>query len=289
VCDLLAILGFPARLTGGGSDGTVEVGRSPLRGSPVGTASGCEGKRGFESRAGVASRLGILKDLEPFAVGVAGDGGSNAVCASGRKGCGECISGSKDFGGDLGDCTMTLGGDLDLAADLGGEKAIIEVGLGFGLLHGMRIVLARGVTEPAPLKLFRLVELRFMWSRGMSNDLRPFALLSSETASRSVGAGERCRGVAGAGAGALLALSKFSKRARRSDTGFYMLLSACVSLFKNIMPHTMDEPSMFSSSAFSMVWVDLRVSRHQKVSYSCSSTIQKLFPLSAGCGVEEWW
>jgi hypothetical protein len=38
-----------------------------------------------------------------------------------------------------------------------------------------------------------------------------------------------------------------------------------------------------------MIWVDLLVSRHQKVSYSCSSTTQALFPLGADCVVEEWW
>lgn len=55
-----------------------------------------------------------------------------------------------DLGGDLGDCTMTLGGDL--VGDLGGEKAIIDVGRGFPLFHGMRPnVLDRGVTEPVPL------------------------------------------------------------------------------------------------------------------------------------------
>ena len=120
------------------------------------------------------------------------------------------------LGGDL-----DFGGDLDLAGVLGGEKAIMDVGLGLGLLHGDRTVLERGVTEPAPLKLVRLGEVRSVCSLGMSNDMRPSALLlSSATASRSVGAGERCRGVAGAGGEALFALSMFSNRARRSDTGF---------------------------------------------------------------------
>jgi hypothetical protein len=55
----------------------------------------------------------------------------------------------------------------------------------------------------------------------MSNDMRPSVLLlSSETANRSAGAGERFRGVAATGADDLFVLSKFSKRARRSDTGF---------------------------------------------------------------------
>lgn len=116
---------------------------------------------------------------------------------------------------------MTLGGDLDLGGDLGGEKAIIDVGRGLGLLQGMRKVLARGVTVPAPLKSVRLGELRSVYSLGISSDMRPSALLlSSETASRSVAAGERWRGVDGAGVEALFALSMFSNRARRSDTGF---------------------------------------------------------------------
>jgi hypothetical protein len=159
-CGLPASFGFPARLTGGGIGGTEEVGRSLLRGSAAGTAAACEGKSGFESRAGVASRLDILKNLEPLVVDTGGDGESKAACDSGREGRGECTSESKDFGGDLGDCTITFGGDLDLAADLGGEKAIIEEGLGLGLLQGVRIVLARGVIEPAPLKFIRPGEVR---------------------------------------------------------------------------------------------------------------------------------
>jgi hypothetical protein len=235
-CGLPASFGFPARLTGGGIGGTEVVGRSLLRGSAAGTAAGFEAKSGLESRAGVASRLDILKNLEPLVAETGGDGESKAVCESGREGRGECISESKDFGGDFGDWTMTFGGDLvrfggdlDLAADRGGEKAIIEEGRGFGLLHGVRIVLARGVTEPAPLKFIRLGELRSMGSRDMSSDMRPFPLLSSDTASRSLGPGDRCCGVTGDCAGALLAFNRFSKRARRSDTGFYMLSSACLS------------------------------------------------------------
>jgi hypothetical protein len=120
---------------------------------------------------------------------------------------------------------MTLGGDRDRVGDLGdlgGEKAIMDVGLGFGLLHGMRRVFDRGVTEPAPLRFVRLGDVRSVWSLGISSDMRPSALLLSSTASRSAGAGERCCGVAGAGAEALFAFSMFSKRARRSDTGFCM-------------------------------------------------------------------
>jgi hypothetical protein len=123
-----------------------------------------------------------------------------------------------------------LGGDLDLdlVGDLGGEKAIMDDGRGFGLLHGIRTVLARGVIGPAPLRFVKLGEVWSMCSLGMSNEMRPSVLLlSSETASRSVRAGERCRGVAGAGAGALLTLSMFSNRARRSDTGFCSSWSAC--------------------------------------------------------------
>lgn len=118
---------------------------------------------------------------------------------------------------------MTFGGDLDrdLVGDLGGEKATMEVGLGFGLLHGARRVLDRGVTVLAPWRLVRLGELKPACSLGISNDMRPSPLLpSSATASLLLGAGERCRGVVGFGAGALFALNMFSNLARRSDTGF---------------------------------------------------------------------
>lgn len=80
--------------------------------------------------------------------GTAGDGESRTACEVGRDGRGERIGESKDLGGDFGDCTVTFGGDL--VGDLGGEKATIDVGLGFGLLHGIRTVLARGVTVPTP-------------------------------------------------------------------------------------------------------------------------------------------
>lgn len=172
-----------------------------------------------------------MKDLVPF-VADAGAGDPNAICDFGRDGKGECIGESKDFGGDFGDCTMTLGGDLDLdfdflVGDLGGEKTIIDVGLGFGLLQGIRTLLDRGVTEPAPLRFVRLGEFLPRRSLGMSSDMRPSALLlSSATANRLVGAGERCRGVAGAGVEGLLEFIIFSKRARRSDTGFYIIPSA---------------------------------------------------------------
>lgn len=156
-------------------------------------------------------------------------GESRAACDFGRDGLGECTGDAYCFGGDFGDWTMTFGGDLDLdlVGDLGGEKAIIDVGLGLELLHGMRTVLARGVTVPAPFRFVRLGELRPIRSLGMSSDMRPsLLLLSSATASRSFGAGERCRGVAGAGCEGLLELIMFSNRARRSETGFCMILSA---------------------------------------------------------------
>ena len=154
------------------------------------------------------------------------------------------------MGGDLGDCTVTFGGDLDLVGDLGGEKAIIEVGRGFPLLHGMRPrVLDRGVTEPVPLKSATLSELCDACSRGMSSDMRPSArLLSSGMGRRSLAPGERWRGVAGADD--LLVLRRFSNWARREDTGFYVHSKQV-----HIQVHgrlTMDEPSMFSSLGFSM-------------------------------------
>ena len=83
-------------------------------------------------------RLGILKNLFPPD---ADEGESSATC-------------EEDLGGDLGDWTVTFGGDLvgDLVGDLGGEKAIIDVGLGFGLPHSDRPrVFERGVTVPLPL------------------------------------------------------------------------------------------------------------------------------------------
>jgi hypothetical protein len=184
---------------------------------------------------------------------------------------------------------MTFGGDLDLDFDLvgdrGGEKAIMDVGLGFGLLHGMRTVLARGVTEPTPLRFVRLGECRPIRSLGMSNDMRPSALLlSSSTASRSVGAGERCLGVAGAGGEALFVFIIFSNRARRSDTGFCNILSA--HSFSYTIYHATHYGRAIRVILFFVLHdvVDSLVNRHQEVSYSFSSAVQDLFPLGADCG-----
>lgn len=120
--------------------------------------------------------------------------------------------------GDLGDWTRTLGGDG--VGDLGGAKAIMDVGLGLELpLQGSRTVLARGVPAPAPLEFTTLGEVLPTKSLGMSSDMRPSALRpSSGMASRSLAHGERWRGVAG-GAD-LVALSMFSNWARREETGF---------------------------------------------------------------------
>lgn len=153
-----------------------------------------------------------------------------------------------DLGGDRGDCTVTFGGDL--VGDLGGEKAIMEVGRGFPLLQGMRpSVLERGVTEPVPLKSATFSELCDACSLGMSSDMRPSArLLSSGMGRRSLAPGERWRGAAGADD--LLVLRRFSNWARREDTGFYVHGKQV-----DVQVHgrlTMDEPSMFSSLAFSM-------------------------------------
>lgn len=78
-CDFAGILGFPARLTGGGTGGAEAIGRSPLRGSADGTGIVFEGKSGFDSRAGVVLRLGSLKERVPFEEGTAGEGESRAA------------------------------------------------------------------------------------------------------------------------------------------------------------------------------------------------------------------
>lgn len=67
--------------------------------------------------------------------------------------------------------------------------------------------------------------LRFalVYSLGMSSDMRRSNCRSSDTARRSAVA-ERCWGVEG-GSADLLALSIFSNRARRSDTGFCVVVS----------------------------------------------------------------
>lgn len=135
-CDLLGILGLPARFTGGGTAGATDAGRSLLSGSAVAAATVFEGKKCLDSNPGVGLRLGILKDLGRVFEGEACvEGESRAACDMGREGRGDSICGSVDLGGgDFGDCTVTLGGDL--VGDLGGENATMLVGRGFELLHG---------------------------------------------------------------------------------------------------------------------------------------------------------
>jgi hypothetical protein len=105
------------------------------------------GNTGFASMAGVPLRPGILKNLFPLDTD---EGESNAAGGVGCEGCGECTGEVEDLGGDLGDWIVTFGGDL--VGDLGGEKAIIDVGLGFGVPQSERPrVFERGVTVPLPL------------------------------------------------------------------------------------------------------------------------------------------
>ena len=220
-CGLVAIFGFPARLTGGGIGGADAVGRSFLRGSPEILEPVAVAESGFASRPGVPFLLAILNGLDS----TGGEGESSAACEVGREGRGERIGGVLLAGGDLGDCTVTLGGDCvrDRVGDLGGEKATMDVGRGLGLVHGARSVEERGVGLPVPLKPATLGEDLSMWSLGMSSEMRPSVLRwSSDTARRSAGAGEGWRGVAGAAgaAGALFALRRFSNWARREETGF---------------------------------------------------------------------
>lgn len=156
-CDLLGILGLPARLMGGGTEGVEAAGlvrsKDPLlRGSTEETATEFDGRNGFPSKAGVDVRLGILKNLPPLECGEprAADSNDARGSGSGREGRGACIGLSGLFAGDLGECTSTLGGDL--VADRGGENAIIEDGRALGVLHGARRDLPRGVVaETGPL------------------------------------------------------------------------------------------------------------------------------------------
>jgi hypothetical protein len=218
-CGFAAILGFPARLTGGGIGGADDVGRSFLRESPDMLEPVNVAESGFASRLGVPFLLAIESGFD--ATGVEGE--SSAACDLGREGRGDSMGGVKPAGGDLGDCTVTLGGDRVRArvGDLGGEKAIMDDGRGLELPHGARSVKARGVGLPFPLRSLTLGEAPSTYPRGMSSDMRPSVLrLSSDTARRSAGPGERWRGVAGAAAGALFALRRFSNWARREETGF---------------------------------------------------------------------
>lgn len=149
------------------------------------------------------------------------DGGSGGAGERARKGRGEGISESLRFGGDCGECTVTFGGDL--VDERGGPNDIIDDGLGLGVLQGAnRPVRPRGVMEP-PLLASRNWDAvgRPPFSRGMSSDIRPSALLWSSGMPRRSGVlGDVRRGVAGACV-LLLEPSMFSKWLRREDTGFY--------------------------------------------------------------------
>jgi hypothetical protein len=68
----------------------------------------------------------------------------------------------------LGDWTVTRGGDL------GGENVTIDVGLGLGLLRGVRRVLIPGVSGSGPLKSDRWGDdVCGPLSRAISREIRP--------------------------------------------------------------------------------------------------------------------
>lgn len=151
-CGLLGIFGFPARLTGGGMDGAEAVGRSPFWGSPGCAEPVVVAESGFASSPEVPFLLAVLNSLEPFER-AGREGESSAACDSGAEGRGERTGGFECGGGDLGDWTMTLGGDRvrERVGERGGDKATMDVGRGLGLLHGARSMDERGVGLPSPL------------------------------------------------------------------------------------------------------------------------------------------
>jgi hypothetical protein len=99
----------------------------------------------------------------------------------------------------------------------------MEVGLGFGLLSGVRGALGPGVRSPCALSCLTGDEDRLWFGLGISNEIRPSArdLTSSGFSKRSAGQGDGClnEGVDGAGGG-LLPFNMFSKWLRREETGF---------------------------------------------------------------------
>lgn len=155
-CGLDGIFGFPARLTGGGIGGADEIVRSCLRVSPDILDPVTVAERGFASWTGVPFLLAGLKGL----VAAGGECESSAACEVGREGRGERIGGVMPPG-DLGDWTVTLGGERvrERVGDLGGEKATIDVGRGLELLHGARNDEERGVGLPFPLSSLTLGEV----------------------------------------------------------------------------------------------------------------------------------
>lgn len=153
-CDFIKSLGLPARLMGGGMGG-VDAGvlllskDALLRGSAVESVADVDWRTGLDSRPGVPLRLGIL-NLAPLECGELGADWSSEVRGGGRNGRGDCRVPSRFLAGEGGEWTSTLGGDLVLA--LGGVGAIIDVGRLFGVLHGGRSDLPRGVVaETVPL------------------------------------------------------------------------------------------------------------------------------------------
>lgn len=148
-----AILGFPARLTGGGIGGAEAVGLSIFRGSPEVLDPVAVAESDFTSRPGVPFLLAILSGFEAA-------GESRAAWAVGRDGRGDRMGGFRPAGGDLGDWTVTLGGERvrERVGDLGGEKATMDVGRGLEVLQGARRVEARGVGLPFALRSLTLGE-----------------------------------------------------------------------------------------------------------------------------------
>lgn len=91
----------------------------------------------------------------------------------------------------MGDWTVTRGGDL------GGENVTIDVGLGLGLLRGVRKVLIPGVSGSDPLKSDRWGDdVCGPLSRAISREIRPSSrdLWSSSLSSLSCVVGDACIG-----------------------------------------------------------------------------------------------
>jgi hypothetical protein len=139
---------------GGGTGGVEAAGfdlsKNPLLcGSEEEAAADVDCNFGDGSKPGVPFLPGILKNPLLLEYGNPGVGDSYDERGRERPGRGEC-TGLGLFPGDAGECTSTLGGDLVRA--LGGENAIMDVGLAFGVLHGVRSDLPRGVVaETVPL------------------------------------------------------------------------------------------------------------------------------------------
>lgn len=239
---LLGILGLPARLIGGGPP-ALEASEGDLAPNSLSdvvdvdfNGSGEEAVFGFACKKGAwrASMAGVVALLcprkcrkEPVCGEPERGDGDGCGCCGTLRGVGAFGSGSWKLLDDLGELTVTRGGDLegDLGGELRGDSWYMEIGR--ALLASTDMPRVSGVRGGAYSPLGDVLR-RPTFGRGRSSDMRPSARVrdSSPTSNMFDRLARGFLGVGGSGVADDCRLSMFSKWLRSDETGFYNGVSA---------------------------------------------------------------